>query len=333
MKRFDSPEQAKCSLNWMLDFLEQEGYLEKNVQNKKVFFKSKNDIPYSQTEQIAKEILELDKNWHPFIELIDSIASDYESFLRGSKSGIEILFYKDKMQLWNDYFNNNFSGYSVFNLCGAYGISKWFSQKDSGNILELGGGTGGAIIKVIDAFKRANTLEKIEKYVFSDVSPVFLRIGNRILAEKFPEIEDKVELKVLDFNKPLSAQKIEQESFDAVYSVNALHTSNDLIFSLKEIYNALKGKGILVISELTRMSEAHVLPQEFIFTLLESYYNVNTDSLLRKKYGFLSPGVWKKHLEMAGFINIELITNADYDESYVSNKNDPVFMLVMKGQK
>lgn len=333
MKHFDFSNQAKCSFNWMLNFLEQTGYLEKNVQNKKIFFKSQKDIPLSQAKQIAKEILELDKNWHPFIKLVDNIAYEYESFLKGYKSGMEILFYKDKMQLWNNYFNNNFSGYSVFNICGAYGMAKWFSRKNSGKILELGGGTGGATIKLFYAYKKANILDRIEKYIFSDVSPVFLRMGNRILTEQFPGIGDKVELKVLDFNKSLSSQKIQQESFDAVYAVNALHVSYDLNFSLKELYNALKEKGVLVISELVRMSEEYVLPQEFIFTLLESYYNVKTDSLLRKTYGFLTPESWKRHFEIAGFKNIKIITNADSSEKPLSSNNDPVFMLVIKGQK
>jgi SAM-dependent methyltransferase len=333
MKRFDSPDHAKYSVSWMLQFLEQAGYVDKNARNNKLYFKSRMDIPNSQAEQIAKEILELDKNWQPFIELVDSIASEYESFLKGTKSAIDILFYKEKLQLWSNYFNNNFSGYSVFNICGAYGFSQWFSQKDNGKILELGGGTGGAIIKVLDVFKRSNILDKIERYDFSDVSPVFLRAGNRILADQFPEMEDKVTLKVLDFNKSLSTQKIQPESFEAVYSVNALHTAQDLIFSLKEIYNTLKEKGILVISELVRISETHVLPQEFIFTLLDSYYNVKTDSVFRKNYGFLTLGSWKKHFEMAGFKNIEFITNVYNDEHRMSGKNDPVFMLVIKGQK
>src|SRR4030042_2498167 len=333
MKQFDFSDQAKCSFNWMLNFMEQAGYLEKNVQNGKIFFRSKKDIPFSQANQIAKEIFELDKNWHPFIELVDSIACEYESFLKGYKSGIEILFYKEKMQLWNNYFNNNFSGYSVFNICGAYGMAKWFSRKGSVKILELGGGTGGATIKLFHAYKKASILDKIEKYTFSDVSPVFLRMGNRILTEQFPGIGDKVELKILDFNKSWISQKIQQESYDAIYAVNALHVSHDLNFSLKEIYNALKEKGVLVISELVRMTEEYILPQEFIFTLLESYYNVKTYSLLRKTYGFLSPESWKKHFEKAGFKNIELITNAEYDESSQSSKNNPVFMLVIKGQK
>lgn len=333
VERFHSPLQAKCSINWMLNFLEQEGYVEKKAQNNKLFFRSKKDFPLSQTKQIAKEILALDDNWHPFIELVDSIAHNYGSFLKGTKSGLEILFYKEKLQLWSNYFNNNFSGYSVFNICGAYGMSKWFSHKNSGEILELGGGTGGAFIKLLHAFKKANILDRLGKYVFSDVSPVFLRMGNKILTELFPEMQDKVELKIIDFNKSFCSQQIQQESFDAVYAVNVLHVSYDLNFSLTEIYNTLKAKGILVISELVRTSEKYVLPQEIIFTLLESYYNVKTDSPLRKNYGFLTSESWKKHFEMAGFKNIEFITNAIYNENCLLNTKTPVFMLVIKGQK
>ncbi|RJQ55107.1 MAG: class I SAM-dependent methyltransferase [Nitrospiraceae bacterium] len=333
MKHFDFSDQAKCSINWMLNFLVQTGYLEKTMQNKIIFFKLRRDIPLSQAKQISSEILELDNNWYPFVELVDNIAFEYESFLKGYKSGIELLFYKEKMQLWNNYFNNNFGGYSVFNIYGAYGMAEWFPQKDNGKILELGGGTGGAAVMLFYAYKRANILDKIEKYIFSDVSPVFLRTGNRILMEQFPELEDKVELKIMDFNKSLSSQKIQQESFDAVYAVNALHVSHDLIFSLKEIHHALKENGILVISELVRTSEEYVLPQEFIFTLLESYYNVQTDPLLRKNIGFLTTESWKRHFEMAGFKNIEMITNADCSKRRLSSKKDPVFMLVIKGQK
>ena len=237
------------------------------------------------------------------------------------------------MKLWNDYFNNRFSGYAVFNICGAYCLLKWFAQKERGSILELGGGTGGAAVKVFSAFRKADILHTIDKYVFSDVSPLFLRVGNRAFTDLYPETDDKVELKTLDFNKPFSAQKIHPGSFDAIYAVNALHVSYDLLASLKEIYTTLKEKGILVISELVRMSEEDVLPQEIIFTLLDSYYNVKTDSLLRRNFGFLTPEAWKRHFTMAGFNNIEMITNADYDTYQSSGNNGPVFMLIIKGQK
>lgn len=333
MKHFNAPDRVHCSVHWMLNFLTQEDYLEKVVHNKRIYFRSKKDIPVSQKEDIAQRIVTLDKNWYPFIALIDHIASEYESFLKGFKNGVEILFYKDKAQLWNNYFNNKFSGYSVFNICGAYGMSKWITRDAGSTILELGGGTGGAAVTLFETFRKAQILDTVGKYVFSDVSPVFLRMGNRILTDQFPEMNDIVELKKLDFNKSLSVQKMKPESYDAVYSVNALHVSHDLLFTLREIYTVLKENGILVLSELVRREESEALPQEIIFTLLDSYYNVKTDSALRKNYGFLTPSSWKNHLETAGFGNIEVLLNTDHGENRKTGGKAPVFLLVIKGEK
>jgi len=140
----------------------------------------------------------------------------------------------------------------------------------------------------------------------------------------------------LDLNIPFTDQKMNQDCIDVVYSVNTLHVANDLAFSLDEIYKVLRNKGILVISELIRSGEKEVLCQEFIFNLLESYYDVKLDQYLRPIPGFLTPEYWKRSFKRAGFKNIELITNTDYkDESSAESieRQIPNFNMILKGQK
>ncbi|MDP2939984.1 MAG: class I SAM-dependent methyltransferase [Candidatus Omnitrophota bacterium] len=334
MVHFNFHIQSKYSIVWMINFLEEMGYLESKEQNDTAYFRIKKDIPYDGNyDELAKQILELDKNWYPSIELMKNIALEYEFFLKGKKNALEILFKGENANLWNEYFNNTFSGYAVFNIFGAYGVSKWFLETNGKKFLELGGGTAGATVKLFELFKEKNLMDKIEEYIFSDISPIFLRIGNKLIMEKFPDF-DRVTLKKIDFNKSLCEQKNEVESIDVVYAVNALHVSQDLLFSLKEIYSILKKRGVLIISELVRPTERYALSQEFIFNLLENYYNVKLDTYLRPSHGFLTPACWKKNFEAAGFNNIEFITNTKSNfEGFPLNATAPVFALIMKGQK
>jgi SAM-dependent methyltransferase len=274
----------------------------------------------------------LDKKIIPSANLMNYVISEYPNFFCGRKKGFEILFASDKMALWNDYFSNDNSGYNVYNYLGALAVSKWAFKGNSIRLLELGGGTGGASSALIEELKSKNLLSRISEYIFSDVSPIFLRLGNRAIMSRVSD-SFNYSLKKLDFDKPLLEQNMGENEIDVVYAVNALHVAKNLVGSLKNIYRVLKPGGLIVFCEYCRPNIDYLLLQEFIFCLLDNYVEVDLDSNLRPVPGFLDYAHWQRNLEVAGFKNIEAIFNTD-GAYHISLKGNPgILAAAIKGEK
>jgi SAM-dependent methyltransferase len=198
----------------------------------------------------------------------------------------------------------------VHNYLGALGVLKWGLRSQNLRLLEIGGGTGGASAVLIDRLKDENLLSRIGEYIFSDVSPFFLRLGNRAIMERVGD-DFSYALKRLDFDKPIAGQGINENSVDVVYAVNSLHVAKNLVDSLKNIYRVIKPGGAIILSECCRPTDEYLLPQEVIFNLLDNYVNVDLDRNLRPYPGFLDYEHWERNLEAAGFRNIEAMFNTD----------------------
>ena len=113
------------------------------------------------------------------------------------------IFYLLTAALWNDYFNNNFYGYSVLNYGVAYGITKWFSQTCGKSMLEIGSGTSGATIKVFQMMRDNNLLDSTDTIKLTDVTSSMLYLGNQNIIKdiKNPPAYEK---RILDRNNETS---------------------------------------------------------------------------------------------------------------------------------
>jgi SAM-dependent methyltransferase len=209
---------------------------------------------------------------------------------------------------------------------------KWAFKGDNIRLLEVGAGTGSASVSLIDKLKERNLLSRIDEYIFSDVSPVFLRIGNRAIMNRAGD-DFQYALKRLDFEKSLPGQGIKEDEIDVVYAVNALHVSKNLVGALKNIYQVIKPGGMVILSECCRPNAAYLLFQEFIFNLLDNYVNVDLDNKLRPVPGFLDGEHWRLNLEAAGFKNIEAVfnTGGSYPADLKTKVN--ISAAVIKGEK
>lgn len=331
MLRLNFIPEAKLVLDWILIFLHQYGFL-KRIE--------KNGIASYRYDEACRENFErkytrpadLDKEITPSCNLMEYVIREYPHYFKGSKTGFEIIFSSNRMTLWNDYFSNDNSGYRVYNAFGAFGVMKWFLQRDNIKLLELGGGTGSASSLLIEQLRKKNVLNNIGEYIFSDISPIFLRLGNIAIMNQAPE-DFNVNLKKLDFNKSLVEQNINENSIDIVYGINALHVAVNLFKTLREIRKVIRPGGLIILSECIRSNTTEPLIQEVIFNLLEDYTNVEIDSCLRKTRGFLPYEEWINMLKAAGFRNVEIILNTDGLSSESNSTIYPKLAAVIKGVK
>jgi len=326
---FNFHTQSKPFLTWMLKYLAQMGY----IQSRHSAYKMTLAMPDIETKETIIQIMGLIPSADIFIKLVDHIKMNIDSFLLGKKNGGDILFAdKTAAELWNDYFNNNFYGYSVLNYGVAYGITKWFSQTCGKSMLEIGSGTSGATIKVFQMMRDNNLLDSTDTIKLTDVISSMLYIGNQNIIKNIKN-PPAYEQRILDINKEFRDQGFQEESFDIIYGVNVLHIAHDLGFSLKNLYNRLNKDGILVIAETTRPVESRALHHEIIFNLLETYYSVKLDPEMRPTHGFLTKDIWIRNFEKAGLRNIDCITELEQHDQLDFDVKALHSFLVLKGQK
>lgn len=328
LKKLDFAEQSLPALTWMLNFLSENDILSRNNDGGDFYYSWKEGKKHSSLDQISNAILSTDASWEVFIKFMSLVAGAYPAFFKGQRRGLDIIFLKEGKTYWNEYFGNKFQGYSVFNILGACVVCESIKSYKKASLLELGGGTGGATEKLVEIMRSYGVLKNLERYVFSDISPLFLRNGNKILLNGLRD-EIAYELKKVDFNYSFLEQEIERDSLDIVYGVNALHVAKNLLETLKNIYSVLKVNGSLIICEHIRPDRNSPLYMELFFNLLETYTNVETDPTYRPSHGFLAINDWLDILQMVGFKRVEIIDDSYGREKFTRDK----IAMVIRGVK
>jgi len=169
-----------------------------------------------------------------------------------------------------------------------------------GTVLEIGGGTGNGIRHLLEAFRTRGILDRIERYVFTDVSPRFILGTRREVREAFPSVA--CEWKYLDINKAFGSQGIPPNSAHVIYGVNAAHIAKDVVAMLRECHAALRPGGWVAFAERVRKRPGEMAARELTLNL-SRYHRTAAERHpeYRPAHAYLSPSHWQVALERAGF--------------------------------
>jgi SAM-dependent methyltransferase len=237
--------------------------------------------------------------------LAETVAQDYPVFLRGERTGEEVLFSPSRLRLWVNFFSNDNGLYVVNNLVGAAAVVDLMPSGPA-SVMELGGGLGSGAAALLDELGRAGRWSDIREYRFTELIPFFMRRGQQALETRFPDTPF-LKFSGLDMNLPFGGQGIAPGSVSVVYAVNTLHVARDLDFTLREIFNALAPGGRLVVSECIRTAPAQAIYIEFIFNLMETFRSPVLHPSYRPNGGFLAPEEWQGAMEAAGFVDVRML--------------------------
>ncbi|MDQ2978054.1 MAG: methyltransferase, partial [Acidobacteriota bacterium] len=187
--------------------------------------------------------------------------------------------------------------------------------------VELGGGSGSAALAVAERLARDGALSRIERYVFSEVVPTFLRRAERALRGRFPDFP--AEFLRVDMDRDFPDQGVFPEIADVVYAVNTVHIAKDLAATLRRIRETLKPGGTAVFSECIRPFDGQPIYVEFVFNFLENFTGVATDEATRPNHGFLTPENWRRAFHAAGFEEPRILPDVEelarhYDAFFVA---------------
>jgi acyl transferase domain-containing protein/NADPH:quinone reductase-like Zn-dependent oxidoreductase len=121
-------------------------------------------------------------------------------------------------------------------------------------MLEVGAGTASMSVIALEALtgdpklRRAGK-EKLDKYVFTDISSGFFEKGKATLAD-WGEL---VDFKKLDIEKPVKEQGFEEGSYDLIIASNVLHATRTMSNTMRNVRSLLKPGGKLALVEITEI--------------------------------------------------------------------------------
>jgi SAM-dependent methyltransferase len=299
------PGRARVPVDWMLRRLSHRGIVEQSDAEGGPRFRLRGEMPELDPAEILEAQGRQDGSWQPSYVLAETVAQDYPVFLRGERTGEEILFSPSRLRLWVNFFSNDNGLYVVNNLVGAAAVTELMPPAPV-VVMELGGGLGSGATALIDDLQRSGRWAGVREYRFTELVPFFLRRGQQALEARFPNVS-LLKFAALDMNRPFAGQGVAPGSVSLVYAVNTLHVARDLDFTLREILAALAPGGRLVVSECIRTAPAQAIYIEFIFNLMETFRAPVLHPTHRPNGGFLAPEEWQGAMEAAGFVDVRML--------------------------
>ncbi|EFC37927.1 predicted protein [Naegleria gruberi] len=219
------------------------------------------------------------------IDLVENSLIHMKQLLTGEADPVSVLFSR-KEHVLNDYYDEvSHQTKPLFDFI-LNSIPK-NGKKKTLRILEIGAGLGGTtkqILPILDSLRDYIDV----KYVFTDISPLFLVKAK----EKFAQFEYFMEFSLLDIEKPfVSSEFIEKDSFDLVIAANVVHATQDLksVFSLISSLLVSNGQLVLVESDPLGAQFLHF----FVGTLKGWWYFKDS---FRKQSALLSGNEWEQVL-------------------------------------
>ncbi len=302
------PARALTPLRWILRRLAERGLLERSGADAFRLHEAPSELDPASIREAQRA---LDASWLPSYVLAEQVARDYPTFLRGARSGEEILFSPARLRLWAEFFSNDNGLYAVNNALGAFAAHAWMPRGRAA-ILEIGGGLGSAAVALLEELRAASRWEEIDAYRFTELVPAFLRRGHQALRARLGDAPF-LTAAPLDMNLPFGEQGVAPGSVSLVYAVNTVHVARRLDVTLRSIFDALRPGGRLILSECVRPRPGALVYVEFVFNLLETFRAPELHPRYRPSGGFLTPPQWRDALEAAGFVDVRTLPDgADF---------------------
>jgi SAM-dependent methyltransferase len=315
--------RARVPIAWFLAKLAAEDLLETSGAGPDAdpVYRARGPLPSGDPDRAEAQARAIDPRSMPAFAVVRAMLEHVPAFLRGEKTGEEILFSPARLPLWFDYFSNDNLLYEINNRLGAEAVARALPATRRATVVEIGGGSGSAALAVGERLAREARLPRIERYCFTEIVPTFLRRAERSLRARFPELP--AEFSRLDMNADFAAQGIPAGVADVVYAVNTVHIARDLAATLARIRETLKPGGVAVFSECVRPFPGQPIYVEFVFNFLENFTGVATDPATRPNHGFLTPENWRRAFQAAGFEQPQILPDVEelakhYDAFFVA---------------
>ncbi|HOF02131.1 MAG TPA: class I SAM-dependent methyltransferase [Spirochaetota bacterium] len=282
--------------------------------------KLKNDL--DNAESFKKNLINKYPDMTSHFNLLEICISNYGNILSGDKSPDGIMFPVYSMELVEGIFRGNILADYFNDLISDFAVN-YIKEIRKGSpdrtikIIEVGAGTGGTSVKLMESVKN---FDKIE-YFFTDMSKVFTRSCEK----KFKPLFPNVVFKKLDIEGNLNEQGFETGSFDLVVGSNVIHSTKNLSTTLSNVKSLLIEKGFFLLNEVTAVQDFTTLT----FGLLAGWRDFVDSELRMPNSPLLDINGWLRLLKTMNFANPIALSTSHQDKPdsfsqtlFVCEKND-----------
>lgn len=186
------------------------------------------------------------------------------------------------------------------------------------NILEVGGGHGGATSVVLPVLP-----DTTKGFCFTDISRYFLQNAE----EKFGA-RPFFHCRLFDLDEDPVVQGFELHSFDAIIAASVLHDVKRVAPSLAALRRLLKPGGVMFIIEQTIFYKDHDITMG-----LQQGFDVFEDTELRPLHPLLDGNQWEEQLRLAGFDCVRQCRTVDGAEQNVIIARSPLEVWEFEPEK
>jgi SAM-dependent methyltransferase len=173
-------------------------------------------------------------------------------------------------------------------------------------VLEIGAGTGGASLPILQALDDSVDGLLFDRYCYTDISSGFFEKARA----KFAHWERRMDFKTLDVSKDPLHQGFEEQQFDLIIAANVLHATPSLDVTVANCRKLLKNGGRMILMEVSRLT----LTINTIFGTLPGWW-MSEDG--RKDTPTISVADWDKVVRRHGFEGVEIASPDHQGETAV----------------
>ncbi|KAI1128026.1 putative polyketide synthase [Nemania abortiva] len=177
-------------------------------------------------------------------------------------------------------------------------------------ILEIGAGTAGTTLPVLEALSRDRKEPAFKNLTFTDISAGFFVNARTKLAQW----SQRITFKKLDISQDPVEQGLELESFDLVIAANVLHATQNMTITMSHVRKLLTPGGKLFLLELNRF-----LPATMPFSVLPGWWYAEDEYRDHDEGPMMAVPVWNRLLLDTGFsgVDVSLTDNIYPDQEAV----------------
>lgn len=182
-------------------------------------------------------------------------------------------------------------------------------EKPRVHILEIGAGTAGCTIPILQALNGENGGAPLfEHYDFTDISKGFFQAAR----DKLGDWEDRISYLTLDIEKDPADQGFQEASYDIIIAAQILHATKCMKKTMGHVKRLLKDEGKLILVETTR----DTTEVQLIFGTLPGWWL--SEEPERRNSPSMSTDAWDMCLKNSGLTGLEALIWDCEDEEHRS---------------
>ncbi|KAF3030660.1 t1pks [Penicillium rubens] len=244
-------------------------------------------------DPLPLDVLEQNRTVNGAGELAFRVGELLPQILRGKVDALTVLLEDDGIGRYYSDLDSLREAYANVSVC----VDKMAHQNPTLNIIEIGAGTGGATLPILQRLGggEGGSTPRFGHYIYTDISPAFFEKAKT----KFESWGNLMTYQALDVSDDPTAQGFSNGTYDVVVACNVLHATPDISQTMSNIRGLLKPGGKIILIEETVPKAIH-----FPFALLPGWWLANDK--FRKDGPLLTVEGWSNVMKENDFSGVDL---------------------------